>query len=185
MAIIFLSADDLARADVGHVAHQKWNHRCQLMVNVYGEFLHASDDAYQNFWYGESKEVSIPAGYQLSEANLLSFKSWGVVYTGKQHIAEEILVVTRHSGMVDYLVYMGYVPSDAVVISHVTDSSVLKDKTVWGVLPHSLSSLCSVFCEVPLNLPSEYRGKELSMEEMFRFACPAKSYAVQVVAASF
>lgn len=181
MAIIFLSAADLSSGDIGQLAHQKWDRRCHLMASIYGEHMHCTEDCYQNFWYHEAKEVSIPAGYQLSEANLLSFKSWGVVYAGKQHIAEEILVVTRHSGMVDYLVHMGYIPSDAVVISHVTDSSVLKDKTVWGVLPHSLSSLCSVFCEVPLNLPSEYRGKELSMEEMARFAGPAKCYQVKAV----
>lgn len=181
MATIYLSVEDLARPDAGHMVHEKWNHRCQLMANTYGEFLHCTEDCYQNFWCHESKEVSIPAGYQLSEANLLSFKSWGVVYAGKKHIAEEILVVTRHKGMLEYLVYMGYIPSDSRSITHVTDPSVIKGRIVWGVLPHSLSSLCSVFCEVPLNLPPEYRGKELSMEEMARFAGPAKYYQVKAV----
>ena len=183
MAIIFLSAlDIMSSADIGKLAHEKWNRRCQLMANVYGEFLHASDDAYQNFWYHESKEVSIPSDCSLSGEQHKQLANYGFkVGVNDRHHSDEIIVVTRHKGMVDYLVHMGYIPSDCQIVSHVTEPSMLKDKTVWGVLPHSLSSLCSAFCEVPLNLPPELRGKELSMEEMVRFAGPAKCYQVKVV----
>ncbi len=183
MAIIFLSAlDIMSSQDIGQLAHEKWNRRCQLMANVYGEFLHASEDAYMNFWYHEAKEVSLPADCSLSEEQKGQLKEYGFeIDNATKHNNEEIVVVTRHKGMVDYLVHMGYIPSDAHVISHVTDTSVLSGKTVWGVLPHSLSCLCAAFCEIPLNLPAEYRGKELSMEETMRFAGPAQCYQVKVV----
>lgn len=183
MAIIFLSAlDIMSSGDVGQLAHQKWDRRCQLMANTYGADMHCTDDAYQNFWYHESKEVSIPSDCSLSGEQHKQLQDWGFkIGANDRHHNDEIIVVTRHRYMVDYLVHMGYIPSDAHVISHVTDTSVLSGKTVWGVLPHSLSSLCSKFCEVPLNLPVEYRGKELSMEETQRFAGPAKCYQVKVV----
>lgn len=183
MAIIFLSAlDVMSSGNVGQLAHEKWDRRCQLAANTYGNGMHHTDDSYQNFWYHESKEVSLPVDCTLSDEQKGQLKEYGFeIDNATKHNNEEIVVVTRHKGMVDYLVYMGYIPSDANVISHVTDSSILKGKTVWGVLPHSLSSLCSVFCEVPLNLPPEFRGKELSMEEMSRFAGPAKCYQVKVV----
>lgn len=183
MAIIFLSAlDTMSSQDIGQLAHQKWNRRCQLAAAIYGEHLHHSEDAYMNFWYHESKEVSLPADCSLSSEQKKQLLDYGFkLDSATKHNNEEIVVVTRHKGMVDYLVYMGYVPSDCSIISHVTEPSMLKDKTVWGVLPHSLSSLCSAFCEVPLYIPAEFRGKELSMEEMSRFAGPAKCYQVKVV----
>ena len=183
MAIIFLSAlDIMSSGDIGQLAHEKWNRRCQLMANVYGEHMHCTDDAYQNFWHHESKEVSIPSDCSLSGEQHKQLANYGFkAGVNDRHHSDEIIVVTRHKGMVEYLVHMGYVPNDCQIVSHVTDSSVLQDKTVWGVLPHSLSSLCSAFCEVPLNIPAEFRGKELSMEEMSRFAGPAKCYQVKVV----
>lgn len=183
MAIIFLSAlDVMSSGNIGQLAHNKWDRRCQLMAATYGANMHHTDDCHQNFWYHESKEVSVPSDCALSGEQHKQLKDWGFkVGVNDRHHSDEIIVVTRHRGMVDYLVHMGYVPSDCQVISHVTDTSILEGKTVWGVLPHSLSSLCSAFCEVPLDLPPEYRGKELSMEEMVRFAKPAKCYQVKVV----
>lgn len=183
MAIIFLSAlDVMSSGNVGQLAHEKWDRRCQLMANVYGNGMHHTDDEYQNFWRYESKEVSLPVDCPLSSEQEKQLKDYGFKLDSvAKHNNEEIVVVTSHKGMEDYLVHMGYIPSDAHVISHVSDASVIKDKTVWGVLPHSLSSLCSKFCEVPLNLPAEYRGKELSMEEMIRYAGRAKAYQVRPV----
>ena len=180
MAIIYLSAlDIMSSADIGQLAHQKWDRRCQLMAATYGADMHCTDDSYQNFWYHESKEISVPEDCSLSSEQKKQLFDYGFKLDNMdEHNGEEIIVVTRHKGMVEYLVYMGYVPSDCQVVSHVTDTAILEGKKVWGVLPHSLSSLCGLFCEVPLNLPAELRGKELSVEEMTRYAGPAKAYKV-------
>ncbi len=90
------------------------------------------------------------------------------------------LIVTRHQGLVDYLVAKGFVTSDVEVVEHAS-ADIVTGKHVWGVLPHSLSVLCSSFTEVPLSLPAELRGKELSMAEVEQYAGKPVTYMVNTV----
>ena len=88
------------------------------------------------------------------------------------------LIVTRHSGLVQYLIAKGFVPKDVEVVEHAS-AEVVTGKHVWGVLPHSLSVLCASFTEVPLSLPVELRGKELSMEQVEEYAGEPVTYVVR------
>ncbi len=90
------------------------------------------------------------------------------------------LVVTRHPGLVEYLREIGLAEAGVRVITHATPEEV-KGLHVCGVLPHSLSCLCETFTEVPLALPAELRGVELSLEQVKKYAAPAVTYKVQVV----
>jgi len=90
------------------------------------------------------------------------------------------LVVTRHSGLVDYLRELGLLADDAEVLSHASPDQV-RYKRVVGVLPHSLSCLCEVFAEVPMNLPPELRGQELDLEQVRKFSGPLTTYVVRKV----
>jgi len=87
------------------------------------------------------------------------------------------LVVTRHAGLVADLIASAMITADAEVVSHASPEAVT-GKDVWGVLPHNLSCLCNSFTEVPLDLPPELRGKELSEEEVRRYASPPVTYKV-------
>jgi len=88
------------------------------------------------------------------------------------------LVVTRHPGLVEYLSEIGLADLDEIeVVTHATPE-VVRGKRVCGVLPHSLSCLCETFTEVPLTLPPELRGKELTVEEVRQFAGPPRTYRV-------
>ena len=86
------------------------------------------------------------------------------------------------------MVYQGRNPFDiqvslfgsAKVISHATPENV-RGRHVLGVLPHSLSCLCESFTEVPLNLPADMRGKELTAEDVRQFAGQPVTYTVRVV----
>lgn len=89
------------------------------------------------------------------------------------------LVVTRHQGLVDYLTEEGIVSEDVEVIPHASPESVER-RHVCGVLPHSLSCLTASFTEVPLHLPSELRGKELTVADVRRYALPAVTYQVKL-----
>ena len=91
-----------------------------------------------------------------------------------------VLVITRHKGLVEYLKEKGFVPDDCEVLGHATPDNVA-GKDVWGVLPHSLSCLCSSFTEVPMTIPAELRGKELSLEDMRQYAGEPVTYKVRVV----
>lgn len=87
------------------------------------------------------------------------------------------LVVTRHPALVEYLREIGLADEGTEVISHATPD-VVRGKRVCGVLPHSLSALCETFTEVPLVLPPELRGKELTIEEIRKHAGDPVTYRV-------
>lgn len=90
------------------------------------------------------------------------------------------LVVTRHPGLVAYLQEIGLAPEGVEVVSHATAENVA-GKNVCGVLPHSLSCLCASFTEVPLSLPAELRGTELTLEQVRQYAGQPVTYRVEVV----
>ena len=88
------------------------------------------------------------------------------------------LIVTRHNGLVEYLKEEGIVGDDVEVIAHAT-SEVVTNRHVIGVLPHSLSCLTASFTEVPLSLPPELRGKELTAGDVRKYAGKPVTYIVR------
>lgn len=92
-------------------------------------------------------------------------------------MAIKALVVTRHSALVQYLIDQEYITPDSEVLEHV-DAETVQGKHVWGVLPHSLSVLTKSFTEVPLNLPAELRGKELTVEQVREYAGAPVTYVI-------
>lgn len=89
-------------------------------------------------------------------------------------------IITRHPGLVQYLQEIGLADSTTEVLSHATPDNVA-GKHVCGVLPHSLSCLTASFTEVPLILPAELRGVELTLEQVRQYAKPAVTYKVGVI----
>ena len=89
------------------------------------------------------------------------------------------LIVTRHPGLVEYLREIGLATPETVVISHSSPEEVA-GKRVCGVLPHSLSCLCETFTEVPMALPAELRGAELSVEDVRKYSSAPVTYRVKV-----
>ena len=90
------------------------------------------------------------------------------------------LIITRHPALVQYLINMGYVPETAEVIEHASPEAV-QGKNVWGVLPHNLSCLCESFTEVPMSIPPELRGQELTLDHMYRYAGKPVTYKVMML----
>ncbi len=90
------------------------------------------------------------------------------------------LVVTRHNGLVEYLGELGLVSEATQVVTHAYPELVT-GRNVCGVLPHSLSCLCETFTEVPLRLPPELRGVELTLEQVRELADDPVTYRVRRV----
>lgn len=90
------------------------------------------------------------------------------------------LIVTRHPGLVEYLRELGLCQEGVEVISHASPEAVA-GRHVCGVLPHSLSCLTASFTEVPLALPAELRGVELTLEQVRLYASAPVTYRVEVV----
>lgn len=63
-------------------------------------------------------------------------------------------------------------------MSHASPEDV-RGKHVCGVLPHSLSCLCESFTEVPLTLPAELRGVELSLAQVRQYAGEPTTYIIR------
>jgi len=90
------------------------------------------------------------------------------------------IIVTRHPSMVALLVKEGLVDSSTPVLAHASAEEI-RGKHVFGVLPHSLSCLTASFTEIPLRIPAEMRGKELSLDDLQKFAGEAVTYTVSKV----
>lgn len=91
-----------------------------------------------------------------------------------------IFVITRHPALLDYLKEIGFADEKTVVLPHATAEQI-KGHRVIGVLPHSLSCLCSTFTEIPLNIPQELRGTELNIEQIRQFAGSPATYMVHKI----
>lgn len=91
------------------------------------------------------------------------------------------LVVTRHPGLVDYLLDTGVITAGNYEVVDHASPDVVAGKDVIGVLPHSLSCLCNTFTEVPMRIPAELRGQELTLEHMHLYAGAPVTYKVTVV----
>ncbi len=88
------------------------------------------------------------------------------------------IVITRHQGLVDYLLEEEIISPQTQVVAHATPELV-RGKNVLGVLPHNLSCLCRTFTEIPLALPQELRGKELTKETIRKYAGKPTTYVVR------
>jgi len=93
------------------------------------------------------------------------------------------VIVTRHSGLIEYLLKMDLMSPEDTVVAHATVEDV-KDRDVIGVLPLSLAVHANSITEVPLNIPAELRGKELSFEQVQRFAGNPVTYRVKEIPTS-
>ena len=88
------------------------------------------------------------------------------------------IVVTRHAGLIQYLLEIGLISKDDEIVAHATKANV-ENKDVVGVLPLSLACYANTVTEVPLALPQELRGTELPVEAVRSYAGKPVSYVVR------
>ena len=90
----------------------------------------------------------------------------------------EKIVVTRHPGLVEYLRKYGHISDNTPVIAHASVETV-RGKHVYGVLPLNLAVFAECVTEIPMpSLPFELRGKELTLEQLEKYATDAVTYQV-------
>ena len=92
----------------------------------------------------------------------------------------ETVIVTRHAGLLAYLVSEGIAPPDAPVITHATPEDVT-GKHVIGVLPLNLACFAAKVTEIPITMPEEYRGRELTVDELRQFAGEPRTFHVREI----
>ena len=92
----------------------------------------------------------------------------------------EKLVVTRYQSLVEYMIKIKLIDENTKVITHAKINDV-KEKHVLGVLPYWLSCHAAKFTEIQLRVPSERKGKELSLEEVEFYSLEPKTYEIREV----
>lgn len=92
----------------------------------------------------------------------------------------ETVVVTRHPGLVEYLLETGAITDATPVISRATPPDV-KGKRVIGILPIHLAAMAESVTEYPVIKPRELWGRSLSRKELEGCIRPPVTYRVQIV----
>lgn len=87
------------------------------------------------------------------------------------------LVVTRHPALLEYLSEICLADAETKTITHAKPEDVT-GKRVCGVLPYALSALCETFTEIPLDIPPELRGVELTIEQIRQYSKAPATYRV-------
>lgn len=87
------------------------------------------------------------------------------------------VVVTRHAGLVTFLREEGLIGTDAIVLPHVTREQIA-GRHVIGVLPLHLAECAASVTEIPLDLPVELRGVELTAAQARQYAKAPRRYRV-------
>jgi len=93
-------------------------------------------------------------------------------------IKMEKLVVTRYVSLVEYLKEIGLIDNSTKVITRAEIKDV-EGKHVLGVLPYWLSCHTGKYTEVQIRVPSERKGKELSLEEIQFYSLEPKTYIIK------
>ncbi len=89
-----------------------------------------------------------------------------------------VVIVSRHQGLVDWLAQRGIVGD---VIAHASPDDVI-GKDVIGNLPLHLASLAKSVTVIDMPaLPADWRGKDLSPEQMDQAGATPTRYVVRKV----
>ena len=87
-------------------------------------------------------------------------------------------IISRHPAYITYLLEIGLISEVYEVISHATPEQITGRHVISSGLPNSLACLCKSVTTVPLWLPEELRGVELTLEQVRQFAKPAETFRV-------
>jgi len=89
-----------------------------------------------------------------------------------------VVVVTRHSAFVALCVERGLCTPDVKVLAHATFGDILGRRVITSGLPLHLAVECEAVVTIPLTIPPDLRGKELTVEQMRKHAEPTATFIV-------
>ena len=90
---------------------------------------------------------------------------------------KNLVVVTRHPALVEFLCELGMIELDTQILSHASEED-LQGKDVIGVLPLHLAAVAHTVTEIPLDLKPEDRGEELSLARLHEVAGKPRTFTV-------
>jgi len=93
----------------------------------------------------------------------------------------ETVIVTRHKALIEYLKEIELISGQESVVSGNATPDDVRGKHVVGVLPNFLAASAACLTEIPLRVPAELRGQELTVAQVREFAQEPVTYRVTVV----
>jgi len=90
----------------------------------------------------------------------------------------QTVVITRHPALVEVLRELGLADAQTPILAHATAEQV-RGRRVIGVLPLHLAAEAAEVVEVPLHIPESLRGRELTADEIRRYAGEPMCYRVR------
>lgn len=93
----------------------------------------------------------------------------------------DFVVVTRHPALIEYMREIDLIPEYVEVITHVTDVEQIKGNRVYGILPFDLAQHAESMVTIPLNVPAELRGTELTVEQIRQYAGTPQTFIVKQI----
>lgn len=90
----------------------------------------------------------------------------------------ETVIITRHKALAAYLIEIGAVPPNARIVPHAGPEDI-RGNVVAGPLPLHLACLAHSLIHVPLDIPPDLRGVELTLEQVRALAKPVERYSVR------
>lgn len=94
-----------------------------------------------------------------------------------KHYKEDVVIVTRHKGAIEWLREHYPELCRGRVIRHAGYRDI-KDKVVVGVLPVHMAHECREYWHLEMDLPQSCRGKELTKEDMEGQGCRLNRYVI-------
>ena len=94
---------------------------------------------------------------------------------------QDVIIVTRHEELRQYLVEIGYIAHDADTISHAVVSDI-KGRHVIGKIPLALAAHCRSVTEIPMRLEESDRGKVISLRRLREVALSPQVFEVHRIA---
>jgi len=88
-------------------------------------------------------------------------------------------VVTRHPALLDFLIEEGIVQEGNFLLIAQAKAEDVEGKDVIGNLPLHLAAMAHTITEVPLKIPFELRGKELTLDQIRKYAGDPVTYNVE------
>jgi hypothetical protein len=89
------------------------------------------------------------------------------------------VVITRHKALVQYLLEIGLITEDTPVLPHVSSEGEIRGMVVIGPCPLRLAAAASAWIDIPMSIPKDIRGQELTLEQVRQFAGEPIEYNIR------
>lgn len=91
------------------------------------------------------------------------------------------LFLSRHRDLYQFFVNKKIISSDLPILEHVDNLDLIKNKRIIGIIPSKLAILAHSISQIELNIPKEFKGKDLTPEQLEEFSGELQTFKVEEI----